>query len=801
MSESAPLEHIRMLDVSGDLGAYGAKLLADLGADVIKVEPAGGDPLRRRPPFAGGRDGDPDAGLLFAYYNANKRGVELDLYGPDDPTVLDQLTRLGAGRDLVLIAPSHQSVPGWDPATRRLSWADPDSIVCVLSDFGLGGPHDGVRATHLTSFAMSGQMQAIGPPDGPPRALPGNAAYDELSAHAAAAMMVALRERAAAGPQLIELSLHDMLAYRDTAGLGIYVKSGVGLFGRAVRASAPPSGIWDVADGRIELLVFNPPHWDGFCAMLDHPGALADPELRVRAVRTARAAELTPVVAELLAEYAVEDLVTRSQEYRVPCAPQYTPWQLTRDTQLRSRGFWATQQLPGGTAITVPGAPFISAAPLLHQHRRPAPKLGEHNHEALTETRVARLPQPAGPRIAQLKVLSFGTAIAGNVTATTLAEMGADVVKIEAPGRSDPLRVGPLSPHLPRVYEPSGTETNVMFAGYSRSCRSIALTMTDAGDRETFLDLARQADVLIDNFATGVMERWGLAHEMLAEVNPQLVMVTVSGYGRTGPRAHYMAYGSTINSFMGVTRTWAPHGTQFDYTAVAHVLPAIFAGLARRDRTGTGCIIDIAQSEAGAAVLAPLYLRALNLDDQTVPAPNTAPGSWYAGVLRCAGDDQWLAVELEGAADWAAVVGVLGDPQLARAERPGAAPPGADEVAALNDALARWAARLTPLQAERLLRTAGLAAAAVRDVADEYDDPQLWGRTVITTVEHPDLGELHYPAPFQRLSKTRFAIRRPTARLGQHTDEVLRDWLGEPGAGHGRPAVRAADGAGHTAAG
>jgi crotonobetainyl-CoA:carnitine CoA-transferase CaiB-like acyl-CoA transferase len=293
-------------------------------------------------------------------------------------------------------------------------------------------------------------------------------------------------------------------------------------------------------------------------------------------------------------------------------------------------------------------------------------------------------------------------------------------------------------------------------------------------DQEVFLQLSAEADVLIDNFASGVMASWGLSHEKLAQLNPGLVMITVSGYGRTGPRSHYMAYGSNINSFMGLTRVWAPHGTQFDYTAVAHVLFAVFTALAQRDRTGKGAIIDIAQVEAGCAMFAPIYLGALNLSDTSVPEPNTVPGSAFAAVLRCAGDDQWVAVELEDDADVTAAAKLVGHQDLAHIGSS-----GPDRLELLRSALSDWAAAYTPEQAAVRLQAAGLAGAAVRGTAAEFHDAQLWGRGGVTAVDHPDLGLMLSPSPFQRLSRTPVRIRRPSARLGQHTDEVLAQWLNQ----------------------
>jgi crotonobetainyl-CoA:carnitine CoA-transferase CaiB-like acyl-CoA transferase len=374
-------------------------------------------------------------------------------------------------------------------------------------------------------------------------------------------------------------------------------------------------------------------------------------------------------------------------------------------------------------------------------------------------------------------VLSFGTAIAGNVSATTLAELGADVVKIEAPDRPDPLRL-PGMPGLPKAFDPAGREVSVLFSSYSRSGRSLTLDMKSPAGLETFRQLVREADVLIDNFATGVMAGWGLTPEVLADQNPRLIWVSVSGYGRTGPRATAMAYGSNINGFMGLTRVWSPHGSQFDYTAVAHVLITILAALAHRDRTGQGSYTEIAQSEAGGVMLAPLFLEALATGQDVRPEPNEVPGSYLSGVFASAGQDAWLAVELEDTSDWDAAARLLGVPELSAGQN---GPPPREAVEELKQAIAAWAQERTPAQGARQLQAAGLAAAAVLEVADVFADAGLWS--------HGALARLHLPGtdvttwvtgPFQRMAVPRGYVRGPSPHPGEHNDEILREWLSRP---------------------
>jgi len=771
---TSPLDGVRVLDLGGEMSAYGTKILADLGADVVKVEPPGGDRQRRRPPFAGGVPGL-ESSLTFAYYNANKRGVRLDWARSEA-----ELGRLAAGCDVVVISPSaRQPVPGWDRDGRSLSWAGPGTVICCLTPYGLDGPLRDRRATQLTAYAGSGGMWSIGPAEGPPRVIPAFPFYDELSAQAAFCIMVALRERPQAGGQVIDLCLHDLLAYRESTAVSFYTIAGRTMTSRNRVPAMPPTGIWDVSDGQVELLIWNPPHWDGFLEIVGRPQDLLDPALRQRGERHARAGQLAPRVRELLAPFTRQGFWDLALTHRVPCAPVNTPLQVTRDPQLAGRGFWAEHDRPHTGRFRAPGQPLRSSAPLLG-YRREAPLLGEHDRELLggrwAATRASEpWSLPPGPRLGDLRVLSFGTAIAGNVSATTLAEMGADVVKIESPDRPDPLRL-PGHPGLPRAFDPSGREVSVLFSSYSRSGRALTLDMKSPAGLETFRQLAGRADVLIDNFATGVMAGWGLTAEVMAELNPRLIWVSVSGYGRTGPRAKAMAYGTNVNGFMGLTRVWSPHGSQFDYTAVAHVLVTIFAALAHRDRSGQGSYTEIAQSEAGGAMLAPLLLEALATGRDVWPEPNDVPGSYLSGVFAAAGRDAWLAVELEDASDWDAAARLLGVPELSTGQN---GPPHDAAVAELKRVIAAWAQTLTPAQGARHLQAAGLAAAAVQEIPDLFADGGIWAHDGLARLDLPDTDNIStwVTGPFQRMRAPRAYVRGPSPHPGQHNEEILRDWL------------------------
>lgn len=371
---TVPLHGRRVLDLSGEMGSYGARLLAELGADVVKVEPPGGDRQRSRPPYRPGV-AVPESSLVFAYYNASKRGITLDATRPD---ALPLLAALAAHSDAVLVTASPQSpVAGLDPVRRQLSWAPNGAVVVCLSPFGLDGPYRGLRATHFTSYAMSGLMRRMGPPEGPPLAAPYQHLHDELALQAAVAVLVGLRERPVRGGQFVELSLHEFAGAQDDQ-LDHYAATFTPSGRVAAHVAAPPAGVWSCRDGDVELLVHNPPHWRGFVRLVGAPAQLTDPALEERATRLARREELSRIVADRLGAMTVEEVISGGQALGVPCAAVNTPERFVDDPQPRERGYWRTEEHPTLGQLRLPGTPFRATAPVF-VHRGPAPMLGQHN--------------------------------------------------------------------------------------------------------------------------------------------------------------------------------------------------------------------------------------------------------------------------------------------------------------------------------------------------------------------------------------------------------------------------------------
>ncbi len=761
-----PLGGIRVLDLAGPLGSYCGRLLADAGADVVKVEPPEGDPLRHRPPFAGDRPG-PQSSLSFAYYHANKRGVVLDYRRPEAAAALADL---GANADVVVLTPTvREPVAGFDPADGELAWAGPQTVVCSITPFGLTGPYRTWRATHLISHAMSGLMYVQGSPEGPPVVVPGQQLYDFTGAHAAVAVLTALRARPRAGGQLIDISAHEVLTQ---SCFDIYSYTNSALIGRRRPRATQYSGggSWPCRDGVIEFTASTDKHWFALMELLGHPAELSDPSWAHPVVRHPYEDKIIEVMRPLIAAMSREDFFVRGQQLGLPCTVINTVGDFVDDQQPRSRGFFVRRELAGVGEVDLPGEPFRCTERVLDQYRRPAPRLGESSLSEVADQwrEPAPVMGPAPGPLSGIRAISFGTAIAGALSGTALAELGADVIKIESPARPDNLR-RLWAPGEPVVHEPSGADTSPMFANFNRTTRSVALDMKEPSSVALFLRLAGAADVIIENYAPGVMQRWGLGYEQIAAANPRIVMLSLTGFGHSGPRSHYLAYGATVCSFVGLTDAWQyPSGVHFDYLSQAHGVFGVLAALAARDRTGRGTHVDLAEVETAAAVMGPMMLDYVVNGRRSVVPGNQVPGALLSEVVRCRGDDNWLAVEVEDAADRRALAGVVGRDDLASAE-------DADALAA---ALATWAAERTAQQAMRVLQRAGLAAGAVQDGEDVVRDPQHRDRHFLLEMDHPDLGVAEYAAPPHRLAKTPPTVRRPTPRLGAHTVEVLGEWLG-----------------------
>jgi benzylsuccinate CoA-transferase BbsF subunit len=466
-------------------------------------------------------------------------------------------------------------------------------------------------------------------------------------------------------------------------------------------------------------------------------------------------------------------VVDEGRRLGVPIGPVNTPDEFVREPQTVARGYF--RRLPGLGDAPVAVAPFVfSTTPVTL--RRGAPVPGEHEVDPFGAREAAAPSGGDGPVLAGTKVLSLGVVAVGPEVGWLLAELGADVVKLESRTKLDPLREVSLEPDAPnKVFT---------FNDENRGHQSVLVDLSTPGGRELGLALAARADVVIENNRGGVARKWGLDYDDVRRVRPDVVYLASQGYGRGGPLGEVQGFGPMNGAFAGACWVWnhpdAPYPAASSLNHPDHVasklgLVAVLAALEHRRRTGEGQLIDMAQSETAAFLLGEAYLEGPLTGRPAAAHGNAVPYACPHGVYPCAGEERWVAIAVVGDPAWRRFREVVGLP--ADAALDGLAGRLA-RAAELDEHVAAWTRERTPDDIAATLQAAGVSAAPVYDQDALRADPHLAARGSIVTVEHGEIGpERHANNPI-RLSRTPIVTAGPSPLLGEHTEEALGRWLG-----------------------
>lgn len=392
-----------------------------------------------------------------------------------------------------------------------------------------------------------------------------------------------------------------------------------------------------------------------------------------------------------------------------------------------------------------------------------------------------------------IRVADFTWVWAGPFCTLQLAHLGAEVIRVESASRACVTRLLPPWPDGQPGLNRSG-----YFNQYNQGKKSLALDLKRPGAIEVARDLIRASDVVVENFAAGVMDRLGLGYEVCRELRPDVVMISLSGYGATGPESHYVSYGPAqvpLSGFSSLTgyRGWRPMHVGISYgdpTAGLHGAVAVLAALLHRRRTGEGQHIDLSQWEATATLLGEGVL-AHELEGRAPERDGNRDPQWAPhGLFRCAGEDRWVSIAVATDEEWRALAAVVepswvDDPRLATAAGRKC---HEDEI---EEALGRYCGSRSREEVTEALQRAGVAAFPAFDARDIHDDPHLAARGFFVELPHPEVGvRRHLGIPY-RLHATPLSVRRAAPCLGQDTDEVLRRVLG-----YGEDRIRALRAAG-----
>ncbi|MGZ5814641.1 MAG: CaiB/BaiF CoA transferase family protein [Xanthobacteraceae bacterium] len=385
-------------------------------------------------------------------------------------------------------------------------------------------------------------------------------------------------------------------------------------------------------------------------------------------------------------------------------------------------------------------------------------------------------------QLAGLRVLDFCWIGAGAFVTRILADLGAEVIKVESRTHPDNLRLS--GPHQPGAKPLEGSG---YFASRNTSKRSIALNMSNPRAREIALTLASRCSIVSNNFRPGVMEKWGLGYGEVAAVNPSVIYLAMPMQGTSGPHRDYIGFGSTIAALCGLVSMAGrpgrpPLGTGTHYPDhvpnPGHALVAVLAAAFHRARTGEGQQIELAQIESTVNVLGPSVLAAAATGALPETNGNRRPGAAPRGVFPCAGEDTWCAIEVNDDGDWQGLVDAFGAPQWMREDQFKTLPDREAHQDAIEARLAQETRCYSAAELVQRLQTRGVAAAKVATAADVTSDPQLLARRYWHSVPHAEMGSVlvNLP-PFFAVGATRVAPGPPPL-LGEHTVEVASELLG-----------------------
>lgn len=808
------LDGLRVVEV-GDFisAAYCTKLLADLGADVIKIEPPGGDSSRRYGPFRGDIP-DSEGSGLFVYLNTNKRDVAVDLRTPAGRAILDGL--LGSA-DVLVENLDRETLAAFGLEHAGLQARFPSLIVTSISAFGRRGPRSHYRGHGLQASAGSTVAFRTGAPGRAPLIKPLNEPEFLGGLHGAVGTLVAHRYQAATWRgQHVDIAIQDVLA-AVTSGQGLAASVagtrpvGQGRSGHRVGAGYPWM-VLPVADGYMEFICLQDRQWRAFLDALGDPEWGRDPRFAERFARGQFADELDGLILQTVGRLTRAELWQLCRERMVPFQPVHRIDELVESDHLRERNFFQTAVDGAGRPMTVPGPPYkLSGTPWVL--RTPAPRFGQHTADVLMRelglsprelmalsragvissagssdaTRANgawRSPRTA-PRAAKemphplegIRVLDLGQVWAGPLLGCYLADFGAQVIKIGSAARDAVVTATAQStdPADPRAYD-----------ALPRNRLSISLNLHCPAGQELFHRLVAISDVVFDNFSPRGAEKLGLRYERLREVNPRIIMASLSAAGQQGPWADVVTYGPSLTALFGIKSLLGYEGedriqedvADLDPTAGTYGMLAIMAALIARERTGEGQFIDMAQGEAGVAGLAEAVLE-YTLNGRVLgPTGNQHRTMAPHGIYRAAGQDSWIAIAVDSDAAWQSLCDVLqcelgDDPRFS--DTFGRLQHHAELDGMMESFTVAWdaAALTSELQAR------GVAAYPVLDIPGVIADEQLDFRRRLTqvTAEGIDAGEMYTSSPW-RMSGTPSRIYGPARPLGADDAFVYGELLG-----------------------
>jgi crotonobetainyl-CoA:carnitine CoA-transferase CaiB-like acyl-CoA transferase len=755
-----PFHGLKVLELSSGIPAgYCGKMFADAGADVVKIEPRDGDPMRHR-------RARPDAapGALFDYLAAGKRSVTGNATTPEVVSltaaaglVITDLTGGVTLPDLAAAAPAH-------------------AVVVAISPFGTTGPYvdAGLQVNEFVLQALCGSIGSRGWPGTEPMQAGGQIGHWFAGTYAAVAAAASVRSarRTGAGTA-IDMSIYEAMVIA-MGSLGAVSRSVLGDDQALGRRSLELPSIVPTADGLVGFCTITAQQFQDFLVLIERPDLLDDDDLASMAGRVRRRDEFLTIVHDWAAEKTTDEIVELATSFRIPVAPIATPQTILQIDHFVDRGVFR----PTADGAIAPRVPYRSSA-IPTREPALAPALGAdsghvtwHPGSAVTPTHT-----PGGLPLSGVRVVDFTAFWAGPMATQVLASLGADVIKIEGVQRADGMRfAGGRPPGWDQWWE-----WGPVFLCSNTNKRGISLELSTPQGRQTALELIAKADLVIENFSPRVMANFNLEWDVVHAANPAATMVRMPAFGLDGPWRDRVGFAQTMEQASGMAWMTGPaDGPPLiprgacDPLAGLHAAFAAIAALEVRDRTGTGLHVESTMVEAALNIAAEAVLEYSLNGIELRRNGNRGPGASPQGIYRCADDDDWVALAVLTDEMWLALATVIGRQELSTDAALGDETGRRRRSDDIDKLIGDWSTQRSADEAVALLRAHGIAAARVRPAAELLDDEQLAARSFWEVVNHGVAGEFKtIGLPFTVSGRSRHWITTPAPLYGQHTAEVL----------------------------
>ncbi len=778
--------------------AMAGKAFADLGAEVVKIEPPRtGSAERRYGPY---RDElpDPETGGLHLYLNTNKLGVTLEL---ESSSGREPLLKLLASTDILLNPnpPELSRKLGLD--WRALCARFPRLIVVSLTFFGTESPYAELVGGNLVAAHMSGvgyetPLNQVTDPANQPPLKPAGRQADYLTGFtAAAAAMCALFHRNLTGAgQHVDanqwLAMVNMV--RPNLGILSHDSPRAPFYQRLMRRlKSNLPWIYPCRDGWVSFSPLTDRFWKGTKNMLGHPAWAESGLFDSLPGRLANADALEAALIAWMAEHGKQEIFEHAQAEHVPCFPVYSPAEIAGNPQYRARRFFVEHDHPAAGEVKMPGAPYkLSRTPW--RIRRGAPRLGEHNRTVFGEdfqkspvevSSAKAEPGSTPPRkhlpFEGIRIADFGWIFAVPHATAWLGALGADVIRVESIQAPDIVRF------LSGTDGSVGLNRSGIFNAVNFSRRGIALNLAHPEGTEIARRLVKASDVVTENFTVGTMGKFGLSYEHLVRLKPDLVMLSGTPLGQTGPHARTVGWGPTTQAYAGMCHlTGYPGGppcgiggTWPDFAVGVAMAFALTAALNHRERTGEGQYIDLSMAELVTSMLPEAFMEFFINGRDGRPTGNRDECMAPHGVFPTAGDDRWIAIAIATDEEFRLLCDGLGSAGLAADPRYERLSARLRNVEALEGQIAALTREFDRDDLVARLRARGLAAGPVYRSDELMADPALQASGTLVKVVHKEVGECAIPG-----LPVRFSALDPDYRsapmMGEHSEQVLIELLG-----------------------